>query len=247
MLRLSDESETQFLSQFRLAMAGQAHAPLMERLALKVKRAPPRPVLLIAGFEGKRVECNETFNELGSRLRAVGGVALGRRPGASWRKGRFELPYLRESLLRLGLGVDTFETAVAWSEAQELHDGVFETLKEIVAATLGAQPGKAAIMCHLSHSYPEGACLYFTLVFPQNDTPLVQWRVIKSAVMASVSKLGGTVSHHHGVGADHAEMAAMDKGASALSALRSLKSTLDPENLIVTGIGAMLSAEKKAE
>ena len=247
MLRLSDESETQFLSQFRLAMAGQTHAPLLQRLALAVKRAPPQPALLIAGFEGKRVECNETFNELGFRLRAAGGVALGRRPGASWRKGRYELPYLRESLLRLGLGVDTFETAVPWSEAQALREGVCGTLKEIVAATLGGQEGKAALMCHLSHSYPEGACLYFTLVFPQNDNPLIQSHVIKSAVMAAVSERGGTVSHHHGVGADHAEMAAMDKGPLALAALRSVKSALDPENLIASGIGAMTSVIKRAE
>ena len=247
MLRLSDESETHFLSQFRLAMADRARAPLIERLALKLKRAPGRPALLIAGFEGKRVECNETFNALGSRLRAAGGVALGRRPGKAWRKGRYELPYLRESLLRLGLGVDTFETAVPWSEAQALRESVCETLKDIVAATLGGAQGKAAIMCHLSHSYSEGACLYFTLVFPQSDSPLIQWRVIKSAVMAAVSENGGAVSHHHGVGADHAEMAASDKGPLALALLKSLKSALDPDNLIASGIGAMTDGAKGAE
>ena len=247
MLRLSDESETEFLSQFRLAMAGRARAPMMQRLALWLKRAPARPALLIAGFEGRRVECNETFNTLAFRLRSAGAVSLGRRPGDSWRKGRYDLPYLRESLLRLGLGVDTFETAVPWSEAQALRDGVYETVRDIVAATLGKEAGKAAVMCHLSHSYPEGACLYFTLVFPQSDNPLIQWRVITSAVMAAVSELGGTVSHHHGVGADHAEMAAMDKGPLALVVLKSLKSALDAEGLIASGISAMTDAAKRAE
>jgi alkyldihydroxyacetonephosphate synthase len=84
-------------------------------------------------------------------------------------------------------------------------------------------------------------------VFPQNDHPLIQWRVIKSAVMSAVSELGGTVSHHHGAGADHAEMAALEKGPAALAALRSLKTAFDPENIIVTGISAMLSSAKKAE
>ena len=50
MLRLSNESETDFLSKFRLAMAGHAHVPLAQRLALKLKRAPAHPALLIAGF-----------------------------------------------------------------------------------------------------------------------------------------------------------------------------------------------------
>ena len=155
--------------------------------------------------------------------------------------------YLRESLLRRGIGVDTFETAVPWSEAQALHDRLCETLMEITTATLSGARGKAAVMCHLSHSYPEGACLYFTLVFPQNGNPLVQWRVIKSAVMAAVSEHGGAVSHHHGVGADHAAMAALDRGPLALGVLKSLKSALDPDNLIATGIDAMTGAAKRAE
>jgi alkyldihydroxyacetonephosphate synthase len=247
MLRLSDESETQFLSQFRLAMAGRTHTPMMQRVALSLKRAPPRPALLIAGFEGRRVDCNEAFNTLHARLRAAGGVALGRRPGASWRKGRYELPFLRESLLRLGVGVDTFETAVSWSDLASMRAGVREALNKFVSATLGAGQGRAAVLCHLSHSYPEGACLYFTLLFPQNESPLVQWRVIKSEIMAVISELGGTVSHHHGVGADHAELAASDKGSLALAAFRALKSAFDPENVIVSGIDAMLNDAKKAE
>jgi alkyldihydroxyacetonephosphate synthase len=247
MLRLSDESETQFLSEFRLAMAGHTHMPMMQRVALSLKRAPPRPALLIAGFEGRRVDCNEAFNTLHARLRAAGGVALGRRPGASWRKGRYELPFLRESLLRLGVGVDTFETAISWSDLASMRAGVREALNTFVSATLGAGQGHAAVMCHLSHSYPEGACLYFTLLFPQNESPLVQWRVIKSEIMAVISELGGTVSHHHGVGGDHAELAASDKGPLALAALGALKSAFDPENVIVSGIGAMLGTAKKAE
>jgi alkyldihydroxyacetonephosphate synthase len=247
MLRLSDENETQFLSDFRTAMAGRARAPLMQRLALALKRAPSRPALLIAGFEGAHAECNETFKRLDVRLRGAGGVALGRKPGAAWRKGRYELPYLRESLLRLGVGADTFETSVSWSDLSALRSGVFEALNRIVSATLGAEQGRGAIMCHLSHSYPEGACLYFTLLFPQNGDLIAQWRVIKSAAMAAVSELGGTVSHHHGVGADHAEMAGMEKDDATLAALRALKAALDPENLIVSGIAAMTGVGKKAE
>lgn len=247
MLRLSDESETQFLSQFRTAMAGRTRPPVMQRLALALKRAPSRPALLIAGFEGARAQCNETFNRLDARLRAAGAIALGRKPGAAWRRGRYELPYLRESLLRLGVGADTFETSVAWSDLPALRAGVCEALTRIVSATLGAEQGRAAIMCHLSHSYPEGACLYFTMLFPQSGDPLAQWRAIKSQVLAAFSELGGTVSHHHGVGADHAEMAGLEKDEATLAALRALKAALDPENLIVSGISAMLGVEKKAE
>ena len=247
MLRLSDENETEFLSDFRLAMADRRRPPLWQRAAFAVKRIPARPALLIAGFEGRRTGRAEAFAKAAPVLREAGGIALGRRPGESWRRGRYDLPFLRESLLRRGIGVDTFETSAFWSDLPALRAGVSETLRRIASASLGAKQGRAAVMCHLSHSYAEGACLYFTLLFPQNDSPPAQWRVIKSEVMSAISALGGSVSHHHGAGADHAQIAALEKGSAALEALRALKLALDPENLIVSGAIAMLHATKMAE
>jgi alkyldihydroxyacetonephosphate synthase len=113
MLRLSDEDETQFLSGFRLAMAGKNQADLLQRMFLSMKRAPKRPALLLAGFEGRRQDQSKAFEHLNSLAYARGAISLGTKPGASWRKGRYDLPYLRESLMRRGLGVDTFETAAS--------------------------------------------------------------------------------------------------------------------------------------
>ena len=114
--RISDEAETAFLSQFRLARDGLAEPPFLERddapseagaaaghaWSLPATRAPTRapaaPSARPARFSRK-----------------TGGVSLGRRPGNSWRKSRYEAPHLRESLMARGLGVDTFETAVPWS------------------------------------------------------------------------------------------------------------------------------------
>lgn len=239
MLRLSDESETHFLSRFRLAMAGHIEAPLMQQLALKLKRAPTRPALLIAGFEGPRAECNAKFNELGSRLRSAGGIALGKRPGASWRRGRYELPYLRESLMRRGIGVDTFETAVPWGKVNEMRHALRDTLEQTIASTMGRAPGKTSVMCHLSHSYPEGACLYFTAIFPRGPDAASQWRVIKEQVLACIAAHAGTASHHHGVGADHAQRAGLEKGDLALSLMKALKHQLDPQDVLISGSSRM--------
>ena len=60
------------------------------------------------------------------------------------------------------------------------------------------------IMCHLSHSYHSGACLYFTFAFPLDDAdPLTGYDVVKSAIQQSFVDHGGTLSHHHSVGTEH--------------------------------------------
>ena len=239
MLRVSDAEETNFLGRFSNAMAGRDNPPFLHRLVLAAKRVPPRPVLLIAGFEGPRSKMKAAFDELGATSSRHGAVSLGRRPGASWRKGRYNLPYLRESLMSRGLGVDTFETALPWHALQDAHVTVKQALKEIIATSRGSLPGNAAVMCHLSHCYPEGACLYFTAIFPRNDDALAQWRVIKAQASETIIRAGGTISHHHGIGADHAEYAGVEKGELGLSLLRAVKLALDPENVMVGGASSL--------
>ena len=57
-------------------------------------------------------------------LRAAGAVPLGRAPGESWLRGRFEGPYLREALLDLGYFVETLETAHTWSQLPSHYEAV---------------------------------------------------------------------------------------------------------------------------
>jgi alkyldihydroxyacetonephosphate synthase len=92
----------------------------------------------------------------------------------------------------------------------------------------------------LSHSYPDGACLYFTTVFPRASDPLAQWRRIKTATMQAIVDAGGTVSHHHGLGADHAPWAAAEKGSAGMRLLGAIARELDPGRVMATGLGVAL-------
>ncbi len=240
MIRISDESETEFLGQFRLAMKGLIDPPLIERLLLGIKRAAANPALVIAGFEGEGGRHAEAVIEAERVFKRAGGVSLGSRPGTSWRKGRYELPYLRESLMRRGVGVDTFETVVAWTKLGVVHHAMLAALHDVIGGTLKPGKGNGKVLCHLSHSYPEGACLYFTALFPQAQDRLAQWQAIKSAVMETLKRQGAAASHHHGVGADHAELVRAEKGPIGVEALRALKMALDPDGIMVSGMGRLL-------
>ncbi|MGB8816742.1 MAG: FAD-binding oxidoreductase [Rhizobiaceae bacterium] len=239
MIRISDEIETDFLGRFRLAMKGLNAPAALERLALQFKRAPDRGALVIAGFEGDSGRRADVMAEAQSEMRKHGAVSLGGSPGASWRKSRYDLPFLRESLLLRGIGVDTFETVAPWSRLAELKAAVGQAFDRAMSGSISGDT-RGVLMCHLSHSYPEAACLYFTALFAQSDDPLSQWKKIKTEISQAIGAHGGAASHHHGVGSDHAAMARSEKDSIGLDVLRSLKHTLDPENILVTGMSRLL-------
>jgi len=170
------------------------------------------------------------------RARAIGwrhgGLPLGAAPGRSWRRERFRTPYLREWLLDHGVAVDTMETAFPWSRIANGHQSVMDALR----GALGAHAGAGLAMAHLSHGYPDGACLYFTALWPLDEArPIEQWAAIKRDVTDAILAAGGTLSHHHGVGVDHAAWLARERGTLALAALRAAKAALDPRGLMNPG------------
>ena len=234
MLRVSDEAETAFLSEYRLARDGLERPPFVERTLLRVRRVPSPACLVIAGYEGAKQGTGRAFGAVARIFSKAGGVALGSRPGRSWHKSRYDTPYLRESLMTRGLGVDTFETATAWSNLELLHAEIGRAISGAATATLDGQ-ARSMVLCHLSHAYVEGASLYFTVIFPPAADPLGQWRAIKRASMQAIVANGGSISHHHGLGADHAEWAEAEKGAIGLKALGAVASALDPKGVLATG------------
>ena len=84
-------------------------------------------------------------------------------------------------------------------------------------------PARQAATAHLSHSYPDGACLYFTFAATPppgrgEATYVALWDAGTRAVLAA----GGNLSHHHGVGLNRARFVAeaLGRGLDVLAASR---------------------------
>jgi alkyldihydroxyacetonephosphate synthase len=165
-------------------------------------------------------------------MRANGGVALGARPGDVWLRGRYAGPYLRDALLDRGVLVETLETATTWSRLGELHRAVGNALSE----ALGARGTPPLVMCHVSHLYASGASLYFTFIAAQQEgAELEQWRAAKTAASDAIVAHGGTITHHHAVGRDHAPWMRAEVGELGLELLRAAKERLDPRGIMNPG------------
>jgi len=63
-----------------------------------------------------------------------------------------------------------------------------------------------------------------------------QWRTIKRQTTEAILAAGGTLSHHHGVGRDHAPWLEEEIGTVGMQALRALKQTFDPWNIMNPGV-----------
>jgi alkyldihydroxyacetonephosphate synthase len=99
-------------------------------------------------------------------------------------------------------------------------------------------------MCHVSHLYPSGASLYFTFLARQEPgAELEQWRAVKKAACDAIAGAGGTITHHHAIGRDHAPWLPGEVGELGVEVLASVKERLDP--LGIMNPGKLLPAAKE--
>ena len=159
------------------------------------------------------------------------GRPLGPEPVAAWRRGRFAAPRTRDALLEAGVLAETLETATSWSNLTALHAAVGAALTGSLTAA-GTPP---VVACHVSHVYPSGASLYYTVVAAQAADPAAQWAAAKAAASDAITSHGGTISHHHAVGRDHLPWMRAEIGELGIEVLRSVKATLDPAGVLNPG------------
>jgi len=187
--------------------------------------------LAITAFEGTKEHVESRHAETSALLAAQGGTSLGDGPARAWERGRFGAPYLRDSLLAAGALCETLETATSWSNVSALKAAVTQALTNALAET--GTP--ALVMCHISHVYSTGASLYFTIVAGQRGNPIEQWRGAKKAASDAIVATGGTITHHHAVGADHRPWMRDEVGELGVQVLRAVKATLDPAGILNPG------------
>ena len=187
--------------------------------------------LAITAFEGSEAHVESRHAETRAVMQAAGGTSLGEAPARAWEHGRFIAPYLRDSLLSAGALCETLETATNWSNVPALKAAVTEALTK----SLAESGTPALVLCHISHVYPTGASLYFTVVAGQRGNPIDQWHKAKTAASEAMMRTGATITHHHAVGVDHRPWMRDEVGDLGVAVLQAVKATLDPAGILNPG------------
>jgi len=224
-IRVSDEEET----EVSLALSGPrgvAGTLFGGYLGLRRRRGG---CLIVIGLGGDEESIARRRALTVRALRRGGGAYLGQGAGRSWKRGRYQGPYLRDTLMGMGAMVETLETSHTWSRLHELHAAVGGAIRDALAAQ--GTPGLA--FCHLSHAYADGASLYFTFISrSRRGEEIEQWQAVKRAASEAVVASGGTITHHHAVGRDHAPYMKAEVGETGIEILRAVKERLDPSGIM---------------
>jgi alkyldihydroxyacetonephosphate synthase len=225
--RVSDANETQF------SFAMRVQPTLVDKLQSRVLRIFLRRRLgfdlnqmciSFIGYEGSDRHVAAQRRAVGRLIKRHGGVCIGSGPGVLYDQKKFDIPYIRDFLLDRGVAGDVSDTATTWSGLMPLYDAVV-TAANGAFAQLAVQ---GYVMCHLSHSYHAGACLYFTFAFKARTDIAAEYELVKSAIQQAFVDNGATLSHHHAVGTEHAQWLEQDISAPGVAMLRALFAGTDP-------------------
>ena len=137
-----------------------------------------------------------------------------------------------EALVSRGYMVDTLELTARWRDVPSVYVAVRDAIAGV--------PGVMSATSHLSHSYPDAACLYFTFAGRPADSAdpdavarlsIDAWNAGTDAALAGSASL----SHHHGIGLARARFLRRALGDGAFEAMARIKGALDPNGILNPG------------
>jgi alkyldihydroxyacetonephosphate synthase len=227
--RVSDAKETAFSFATRKKKSGISISSLISKGLMRVLERRgwklDEVCLSFIGYEGGKAHVARQKKIVKDIVGKHGGILVGKGPGVLYDQKKFDMPYLRDFVLDRGAIGDVSDTAAPWSKLMPLYRNVMGAAEKAFA-----QVGVTGyIMCHLSHSYYSGACLYFTFAFKHDGVdPLGQYERVKNAIQQAFVDSDGTLSHHHAVGTEHAAWLEQDISAPGVHMIDGLFTAMDP-------------------
>ena len=230
--RLSDQEETNLM--LRLYNVDDTPLyPLLDKLGYKdMERC------LFLGFtDGEKGYSRNVAKNIRKIALQHGGLPLTGYVTKSWEKGRFNDPYLRDTLMDFGITTDTLECTVNWSNMEQVHLDVREVCHKLP---------NTIVTTHMSHCYPQGANLYFIFMTKMQDEK--EFKAYHATILDAIQRSGASISHHHGIGKMFAPWLEGYIGEKEYGVFRVLKNYFDPAYNMNPGgtIGLDLLPEEKA-
>lgn len=217
--RLSDPEETGIM----LRLYGVDESPL--RHLFDLRGFKEGEMCLFLGFtngeKGFSANCAKQMKKI---ARQYGGMSLTGAVTKGWEKGRFNDPYMRDTMQDFGIVTDTMECTVNWSNMGQVHRDVRAYCK--------SRPN-TIVMTHLSHAYPQGANLYFIFLTIMHDPE--EYRAYHAGILDAIQKAGASMSHHHGIGKMFGPWLEGSIGRNEYDVIRALKNHFDPDNIMNPG------------
>ncbi|MCX5741343.1 MAG: FAD-binding oxidoreductase [Proteobacteria bacterium] len=195
---------------------------LIGTVAEKVAR---RGCRMIVGLEGSRIRTEVEAALVFAELEAAGARDQGEEPGWAWLAHRYAISYRMSPVFRDGAFVDTMEVASSWDRLEDMYHAVREAIGR-----------HAVVMAHFSHAYVDGCSIYFTFAGTADDARAATrvYDAIWRDGLEATTRVGGTISHHHGVGLLKAPFM-QGEHREAMAIFEAAKHALDPDRIFNPG------------
>ncbi len=229
--RLSDAEETDQM----LMLYGVDHG-ILNKMLSKLGYKPHERCLFLGFTEGEKKFSKNVYKKVKKIAKKYHGLSLTGKVTEAWEKGRFNDPYLRDSMQDFGIMTDTLECSVNWSNMEKVH--------QEVRAYCKSRPDTVC-MTHMSHVYPQGANLYFIFIAKMNE--LDDFKNYHQGILDAIRKSGAAMSHHHGIGKMFGPWLEGYLGKIPYGTIEVLKKYFDPHNIMNPGgtLGLDLKEEEK--
>ena len=194
-------------------------------LVNQLQRFATKGCLLVLTFEGEEYLTRAEKALATEICEKAEGVNKGPEPAMRWWKSRYHVSYKQSKVFYHGAFVDTIEMATTWRKVTDLYHEVRKAVRD-----------RAFIMAHFSHAYLDGCSVYFTFVSAATDTDKAQQthRHVWDAAAAACHRVGGAVSHHHGIGYVKAPYM-MEEHGQTMRIYAALKQEMDPAGILNPG------------
>lgn len=227
--RLSDPEETGIM----LRLYGVDDSPL--RHLFQLRGFKEGEMCLFLGFTNGEKGFSKNAARVAKRIaRQFGGMSLTGYVTRGWEKGRFNDPYMRDTMQDFSIVTDTMECTVNWSNMSKVHAEVRAYCK--------SRPNTIC-MTHMSHVYEQGANLYWIFITRMHDPE--EYRAYHAGILDAIQRAGASMSHHHGIGKMFAPWLEGSVGRNEYDVIRALKEHFDPDNIMNPGGTLGLDLEEK--
>lgn len=229
--RLSDPEETNLM----LRLYNVDETPLWKLLDLRGFKDMQR-CLFLGYTDGEKGYSANVAKNIRRIAHQYGGMSLTSFVTKSWEKGRFNDPYLRDTMLDFGIMTDTLECTVNWSNMEQVHRNVRKVCHALP---------NTIVTTHMSHCYPQGANLYFIFITRMDNAE--EFRKYHASILDAIQKSGAAMSHHHGIGKMFGPWLEGSLGHKEYGVIKVLRDYFDPKHMMNPGgtLGLDVPEDKK--
>jgi alkyldihydroxyacetonephosphate synthase len=195
-------------------------------------------------FEGNAASVKAQQKQIYAIAAKYGGMKAGAENGIRGYFLTYMIAYLRDFGFNFRFMAESFETSVPWDNVGVLCNNVKDRIRR-TAEKEGVQ-GTPFVSCRVTQTYDTGACVYFYFGFLWTGLkdPLHTFSVIEHEAREEILKLGGSLSHHHGVGKLRKAWMPRTVSDVGIHVLRGIKNTVDPRNVFASGNIIDVSADQ---